>query len=309
MKKIHTNILLTDFNEACQKGNIEYVKYLFDNHSGILITDFSSGIWIASKEDKTEIVKLFLKLNKTKNFITVEDLNYALYYAIKNINYNMFELILNQNICDLKYEPHFINSILKTLDFSNDNENIKSDKQKIIEIIFNYKKFLTSVIEYVHPSDISYYIKKHIFYNNLVDFNSTIKSKMLLSRTIMDIAIINDIDFLNDILYKYTIDDDDDINHYLTVSILNNSMNILEKILTLNNINLGASMLYSIDYEFSKPNGEDIHNAFKMLLDDGRIFDIIKKNIYRLDYNILHEVMIYLNVKSKVELINMFEFL
>jgi hypothetical protein len=312
MKKIYTNLLISDFNNACDKGDIKYVKYLFNSHSGILLTDFSYGIQIATRENNDKIVKLFLNINKTKNFIIVEDLNYALYYTIKNLNYDLFELILNQNICDLNYKPAFLNFILKILNFSDDDEKIKLKKQKIIKKLFNYKTFLTSVIENVKPIYISYYIKKYIFYNDLIDFNSTLNAQALLYKLIINILIINNIKFLNDILYKYEFINEyikKNISYCIVVSVLNNSVDVLEKILTLNNIELNSTILYSIDYKLSKPNHTNIQESFKILLDDGRIFNIIQTHINRLGYNILSEIMKYLNVENKTELMNVFNFL
>jgi len=311
-----SDIIIEDLLHACRNNNINYVKHIFENNLKEYNYDFQNCVIFAAFNNHDELVKyLFNQHINNIKFISTNTANTALYHSIRSLNLDLIEFILNTNICDLDFSDTMLNNILNTFLEENetDAETIINLKEDIFKKLIEQEEFLKSVIYRSIHNYIPFYIKKYLFYNNIINFDEDHSTHHLLFRTIIDISIINDVDFLNDIISKYDISSILQQNsNILLHAVNNNNVEILRILLTYdsvdNHLKTNESLLYSIDFYLEYKQKTNIIDCVNLLLEDGRILYNVRCLINNLNDNFLDIVMKYYNIESKTKLKSIFNF-
>jgi len=315
MSKSIEDIIIDDLHDACVVNNIAYVKHIVENNIQKYGIHFNNMVWLTAIYDYDELVKYFFEINKKYKIFGVSESNSALYYAIKNLNTELIQYIFNTNECDYNLSETMYNNLSNSvLTYNGKTSSDKITKiHDVIKIIFDNEDFLSNFISNSSFSNTTMYIKKYLYLEKHIDISDSKNSK-LLSSILVDITKKDDLDLLNTILDQYDNIGEKITNYYnLIVNSVyyNNSENVLKKILEIMPDDASVefdTILFMIDYRLELKPSFKCKESFFILLDDGRILPAIKRLINKLNTKLLNMILEYYELKTKDELISIFNF-
>lgn len=260
------------FYDACFNNNLNIIKYIY-NHLQNKNIDFNEALFLSCNQYNTKIIKWLNNINSFSKDIYYECLK-------KCVNYN-----------NIKLFKYFINKFNLDLFYNNSELIYFSIKKRNIDFI-NYILKEKKDIILINDSNII----KNICYLNDYDL-----IKLLFSKINNFIFNFNYISILEDVIklgYDKTLDYileiqqikyimNDNIKKYVYHSFYSNNVNILKKIMNLNNnVILNYDFMYNqliihgnldiIKYLYEKNNSFDLYNFIAIeKIFKNRFYDIL----------------------------------